>query len=161
MITSPTTRNSETSLVPGQFRDSPAALLSHSQIPSVDLAAYFFPDPNNSVYAALFNNGRMLGLECNICVPSKSIPASSNIPLTLHPTPLQLSTSHHTWFDRFPFPRMRDNMISLGSLFDAEDFLSDLFNMVSFKLKPGGVSWDPEVWMISCEFEEKWGYLFY
>jgi hypothetical protein len=117
--------------------------------------------PQLTVYSALYRNGTMLGLTCHVVIPAKSKPASSVIPDPLHHTPLQLSTVHHQWIDRFPFPRMRDNMIILSGIIDAECFLDDLFCLASFTLSPGGMSWDPEVWKIGKEFGEKWGYLFY
>jgi hypothetical protein len=103
----------------------------------------------------------MLGLTCGCLVPSKSSPCGSHIPEPLRPTALQLTTLHQTWIDRFPFPRMRDNMIGLNRIFNEEEFLRDLFNMHSFTIKSGGAFWDPRSWVIGRQFSEKWGYLFY
>lgn len=114
-----------------------------------------------SVYTALFNNGKMLGLTCGFVIPSKSSPCEAHIPEALHPTPLQLTTLHQLWIDRFPFPKMRDNMISLNRIFHEEDFLEDLFNMQSFEIRPGGKCWDPSAWKMGKIFGQKWGYLFY
>lgn len=103
----------------------------------------------------------MLGLTCGFVVPSKSTPCAPHIPESLHPTPLQLTTLHQLWIDRFPFPKMRDNMISLNRIFNEEDFLDDLFNMYSFEVRPGKDCWDPSAWKMGKGFAQKWGYLFY
>lgn len=114
-----------------------------------------------SVYAALFNNGAVLGITCSAAICSKSKPSSSRIPATLAPTSLQLSTVHPQWIDRFPFPRMRDNMITLMSIIDEEEFLADLFCLTSFSVRPGAAPWDPKAWKIGQDFSAKWGYLFF
>ena len=114
-----------------------------------------------SVYTALFNNGAMMGLSCSSVVPAKSSKVGPEIPEPLHPTPLQLTTIHPRWIDRFPFPKMRDNFINLGAIIDEEEFMRDLFSMESFTIQPGMSGWDPRAWIISKEFARKWGYLFY
>ncbi|KIW18349.1 hypothetical protein PV08_02637 [Exophiala spinifera] len=114
-----------------------------------------------SVYAALFHNGAMMGLTCSITFASKSKPFGQEIPESLRPTPLQLSTIHPQWIDRFPFPKMRDNMITLLSIIDEEEFLGDLFCLTSFTVDSRFASWDPSGWKIGNEFSAKWGYLFY
>ncbi|KAF2180554.1 hypothetical protein K469DRAFT_274587 [Zopfia rhizophila CBS 207.26] len=103
----------------------------------------------------------MLGLSYGTTVPAKSLPVASDIPPPLHPTPLQLITIHARWIDRFPFPKMRNNMISMSSIVDDEEFLSDLFTIPSFNLTPGRATWDPRAWKIEKSFAEKWGYLFF
>ena len=114
-----------------------------------------------SVYAALFNNGSMMGIACSVSIPSKSAIAGPEIPVSLKPTSLQLTTAHPLWIDRFPFPKMRDNMITLLGIIDEEEFLGDLFCLSSFTLEPGLASWDASAWKVGKEFSEKWGYLFY
>ncbi|KAJ9200434.1 hypothetical protein DTO164E3_4009 [Paecilomyces variotii] len=114
-----------------------------------------------TVYAALWENGAMMGLSCSTSVPARSSSAGSHIPEPLQPTSLQLTTIHPLWIDRFPFPRMRDNTITLLGLIQEDDFLRDLFCMDSFEIKPGGAPWDPTAWKIGKNFQEKWGYLFY
>lgn len=113
-----------------------------------------------TVWAALYINGSILGLTCAMCFPAKSKPAMPNVPAILHPTALQLYSIHPPWIDRFPFPRMRDNLITLIGLLEEEEFLQDLFCMSSFKIKSGGASWDPNSWSISKSFCKKWGFLF-
>ncbi|OCL12608.1 hypothetical protein AOQ84DRAFT_311937 [Glonium stellatum] len=103
----------------------------------------------------------MMGLTCSTSVPSKSRPVSLGIPLSLHPTTLQLTTIHVSWIDRFPFPHMRDTMITMSAVIDEEEFLRDLFTSPSFTLKAGKSSWDPEAWAIEKAFAEKWGFLLF
>ncbi len=115
----------------------------------------------SSVYAALFNNGTILGLRCGIQVPILSPPCTDKIPLSLHPTQLQMTVLHIPWIDRFPFPKMRDNAITHSCEgFDDEDFFCDLFTDESFEIKPGSYSWDPEAWVMTDRFRTKWGYFF-
>jgi hypothetical protein len=128
---------------------------------SLPIDQRIFPRPQLSVFAAMWDNGAMMGISCCCGFTAKSKVLGPEIPLSLHPTPLQLSRIHLTWIDRFPFPRMRDNMISLSGLFDEEVFLEDLFKEYSFTLVPGGLSYDPSAWRIGKEFALKWGYLFY
>jgi len=144
---------SRTAITPPSVCPFSAVVLDHFWLPAL---------PSLSVYAALYNNGRILGIPCLNKEPVfVSRPVTSEVPLPLHPTPMQLTTPHSPFIDRFPFMRMRDNMISLTGLLDEEDFIADLFSMTSFTLTPGGASWDPEAWKMSDEFGAKWGYLLY
>ena len=115
----------------------------------------------SSVFAALFNNGRILGIPCGIQVPILSRPCTAKVPLSLRPTHTQMHILHIPWIDRFPFPKMRDSVIQLSGIIDEEEFLGDLFTTDSFTILPGSVSWDPMRWIVAKPFEEKWGYLFY
>jgi len=114
-----------------------------------------------SVHGALYINGRLLGLKCSNTIPSKSTPATPDLPLPLYPTPIQLLTVHHRWLDMFPFPKMRDNAITMSAVIDEEEFLADLFIIPSFTILPGRACWDPRGWRMERGFAEKWGYLFY
>jgi hypothetical protein len=114
-----------------------------------------------TVLAALYFNGEILGLSCTSSPLGRSPPATIDTPLPLQPTPNQLMMVHYTSFDRFPFPRMRDNTISLISIIDTEDFIRDLFTMPTFTIRSGGASWDPSAWEMDKSFAEKWGFLFY
>lgn len=62
---------------------------------------------------------------------------------SLQQIPLRLETVHYELIDGFPFPRMRYNMISFFDLYNIEDFVTDLFMISTFPLKPGGESRDP------------------
>ena len=131
------------------------------QVPTSNPDRSFMSQLPGSVYAALFNNGSMMGLACSATVPDTSREFGPEIPDSLHPTKLQLTTIHPLWIDRFPFPKMRDNMITLLGIINEEEFLQDLFCLTSFTLEPGAEPWDPAAWKIGKEFSEKWGYLFY
>ncbi|KIV79893.1 hypothetical protein PV11_07434 [Exophiala sideris] len=133
------------------------AFISPSTKPDTCMQVYM----NGSVFTALFQNGAMMGLVCSSTFASKSTPFGSEIPATLRPTTLQINNVHPSWIDRFPFPKMRDNMITLLSVIDEEEFMADLFCMTSFTVDAGAASWDPRAWRIGKEFSAKWGYLFY
>lgn len=135
--------------------------LCQVQIPTSNPARTVCNPVPITVYSALWDNGAMMGLSCSTSVPARSSPAGSHIPETLQPTSLQLTTIHPLWIDRFPFPRMRDNTITLLGLIQEDDFLRDLFCMESFEIKPNAAPWDPAAWKIGKSFQEKWGYLFY
>lgn len=115
---------------------------------------------NNTVFTALFKNGRVLGVPCGSQMSRKS-KMRPGIPPPLQPTLLQTTTMHTSWIDRFPFPRMRDNFIMLNAVIDEEEFLQSLFDTHSFTIVPGTMSWDPNGWIMSKEFADEWGYLFY
>lgn len=117
------------------------------------------PHGNTSVYTALYFNGVILGIPCSFTAASKSSPAGPRIPLSLRPIPLQLDTVHYELIDRFPFPRMRYNMIALFDHYSIEDFVGDLFMTSTFMIKPGGESWDPGAWRIDADFKAKWRFL--
>jgi len=108
-----------------------------------------------SVYAALYKNGQMLGLECGKAKNSRSLYTCRTIPQHLRPTNLQRAVVHPDWIDRFPFPYMRDACISSLDTLDAEQFLGDLFMMSSFLVKDGYDSYDPHGWAITEAFKKK------
>jgi hypothetical protein len=110
---------------------------------------------------ALYINGQILNIPCSTVVPAKSQPVGPEIPLPLHPTELQLMTIHPPWIDRFPFPKMRNSLISLSGVIDEEEFVRDMLLMPSFEIVHGRMPWDPRAWKILRPFAEKWGYLFF
>lgn len=116
---------------------------------------------SGSVYCALFVNGSMMGISCSIPVTELSPRCGPEIPDSLQPTALQLTTPHPRWMDRFPFPKMRDNMITLMGIIDEEEFFADLFCLDSFEIKSGAAAWDPASWKMGKNFAKKWGYLFF
>lgn len=113
-----------------------------------------------TVIMALYINGEVLGLSCCTITPAKSKPATPEIPLPLRPTPTQLLTVHLSGIDRFPFPKVRDNVISMSGLIDEEEFGRDMFMMPSFSITPGGLAWNPKAWKVEKPFADKWGFLF-
>jgi len=72
---------------------------------------------------------------------------------------MQLTTIHARWIDRIPFPKMRDNLITLFGMLDDEEIIADIFTIPSFAITPGCASWDPRAWKIEKPFADKWGYL--
>lgn len=120
-----------------------------------------FPIPI-SLYCALWKNGELQGLKCSEHkLSSLSKDLGPHIPETLQPTALQLTIPHPGFIDRWPFPKMRDNLIvAVQGFINPEDFLNDIFNMPSFTIRPGYSPWDPAGWDIEPGFQEKWGFLF-
>lgn len=114
-----------------------------------------------NIWSALYVNGDFLGIACStLPAISPALVHPELVPVDLHPTPLQLTNYHPTWIDRFPFPHMRDRLISLLAVVDGEDFIRDIFCMESFQIKRGGNPWDPKAWIICKSFAAKWGFLF-
>lgn len=92
--------------------------------------------------------------------------ATDQIPLSLRPTAIQRSTPHHPWLDVFPFPNMRDNLItaSEGEDFDDEELCRDLMGFWDTHdsratLLVWGSPYDPRNWEVTPGFLEKWGWL--
>lgn len=132
-----------------------------SRTSAVSLDHWFLCWPAWSIYAALTKHGLMLGTSCAECVYDSVSPSEyESLPEALKPTPLQLVVPHRRWIDRFPFVRLRDNMILLSTLLDLDAFCGDLFNTASLTLRPSAPSWDPRSWVLGEEFASKWGYLF-
>jgi len=143
--------------------DSPAPeLIDDAAIKHHDTTFDRFKAPLESLafLSALFENGTILGVACGANFPSKSRPVAPEIPASLQPTILQLSTVHWQWIDRFPFPECRDEMIIQSGNIDEEDFLGDLINMETFRVTLGARSWDPTAFTICPTFQAKWGFLF-
>lgn len=86
---------------------------------------------------------------------------STDLPETLQPSPLQLTTPHPVWLDRLSFPRLRDNFILLIESIDMEEFYVDLFIKESFHVDPSKQSHDISAYYVLPEFRDKWGYLCY
>lgn len=53
-------------------------------------------------------------------------PLNPNIPLSLVPTRLQQKRLHSIWINLFPFPRVRDNLITREGSYDHWELLQDL-----------------------------------
>ncbi|KAF7189938.1 hypothetical protein HII31_08760 [Pseudocercospora fuligena] len=111
------------------------------------------------VYSALWKNGEFMNLSCGTLIPQLSKAFGPEVPGSLRPTDLQITTLHPPWIDRFPFPHMRENFIHLLGVIDPESFLQDIFNMPCFTIEPGGAPWDPKAWKMEKKFRDKWGYL--
>ncbi|VUC25155.1 unnamed protein product [Clonostachys rosea] len=98
-----------------------------------------------------------------LCTPGATLPASLMAD-HLGPTLLQLTVKHHPWIDLWPFPTMRDNILSCGEEYDDTELCLDL---VENYCGPSGMSgfrvwgdpWHPRNWEISEEFLIKWGWV--
>ena len=89
---------------------------------------------------------------------------TDHIPRSLRPTHVQLSIPHHPWLDVFPFPSMRDNLISWSHHFDDEDLCRDLMGFWDTHdshatLLVWGTPHDPHNWEVTPGFLAKWGWL--
>lgn len=89
---------------------------------------------------------------------------TDHIPRSLRPTQVQLSIPHHPWLDVFPFPSMRDNLISSSDHFDDEDLCRDLMGFWDTHdsratLLVWGTPHDPRNWEVTPGFLAKWGWL--
>ncbi|KAL2817895.1 hypothetical protein BDW59DRAFT_130169 [Aspergillus cavernicola] len=88
----------------------------------------------------------------------------ANIPVSLRPTEIQRTVPHHPWLDFFPFPRMRDCLITAAHLFDDEELCHDLMAFWDTKnsgatLLVWGPPWDPRNWEVTEGFVRKWGWM--
>jgi hypothetical protein len=113
--------------------------------------------------AALAHHGLMQSTDCQSCMVDIPSPAEYLLlPPALRPTALQLAVKHRNWIDRFPFPRLRDNLILLADRIDLSAFVYDLFNMPSLTLRENGerCTWNPSSWRLERGFARKWGHLF-
>jgi hypothetical protein len=83
-------------------------------------------------------------------------------PACLQPTVLQREMPHHPWIDLFPFPALRDNMLSQGEDLDDDDLCHDLVEVCHAPIERSGLivwsdSWDPLGW--EATFIGKWGWM--
>ena len=89
---------------------------------------------------------------------------TDHIPYSLRPTHVQLSIPHNPWLDVFPFPSMRDNLISSSDHFDDEELCRDLMGFWDTHdsratLLVWGSPHDLRNWEVTPEFVAKWGWL--
>lgn len=120
----------------------------------------YLDPPRDDLVMALGICGSLLGISCGLEVLRSSRP-TFNVPEILHPSPLQLTVPHYSWIDRWPFPRLRDNLIILAQTVNIEELVTDVFTMERCTVKKGRPAWDPNAWEISAAFREKWGFLFH
>ncbi|KKK21774.1 hypothetical protein ARAM_001701 [Aspergillus rambellii] len=82
------------------------------------------------------------------------------LPVSLRPTPLQRTQSHHPWMDCFPFPKLRDNLIAAGD-FDDDPLCRDIMGVWDTPSESSGLMvWgepsNAENWEVSEKFLRKW-----
>lgn len=94
-------------------------------------------------------------------------PAPAEIPLSLVPTPLQLSTPHDVWIDLLPESTMRNNAIRHMNMIDNDDLCRDIIgghfdgedNIELTGIVVWNDPWCPSGWEITEGFVKKWGFL--
>lgn len=128
-----------------------------------------------NINIAFANNATLIGFDRALICMDDSIsifnqsgpsPASSTRPQTLEPTPMQSNVVHHPWFDVFPFPKFRDNIIQAVAtgVLDDDDLCANIaeINYANTE-KPSLIVWgessNPQCWEASVLFLRKWGWL--
>ncbi|KAF7918747.1 uncharacterized protein EAE97_011842 [Botrytis byssoidea] len=125
-----------------------------------------------NVFRALFSNMVDLGFNLDWLTADAISPFFQNTsrvwdtscPASLCPTALQRQVSHHPYLDLFPFPELRDNMLSKGEDFDDDDLCHDLVEVGHAPSERSGLivwgsPWDPSSWEVTPEFVEKWPWM--
>lgn len=145
--------------------DLSANYIDSTDLSSMSMTQYGIPSPFSqpnfpfTVFTALYINGQIQGLTCSTTYSSRTPPPTPAIPLPLHPTMTQQLIIHPRWFDRLPFPTMRDTLIKLQGVIDEEEIIRDIFTMPSWTMISGRASWDPSAWKMEKEWAGKWGWL--
>lgn len=85
----------------------------------------------------------------------------SALPLSLQPTQLQQTRSHHPWIDFFPLARMRDNLLVALDSYDEDQLCVDIMgfwnpSMERCGLLVWGEPTDPRNWEVTERFLQKW-----
>ncbi|KAJ5279511.1 Protein of unknown function DUF3425 [Penicillium angulare] len=130
-----------------------------------------------NIQRAIIDNTRAMGMTMKSLQPDDAIsifnlsqPNLMNpipeaaIPPSLRPTMRQREIPHHPWLDFFPFPNLRDNLISAQDEIDDDDLCHDLMAFWDTRntgatLLVWGPSWEPTSWEVTPAFLEKWGFL--
>jgi hypothetical protein len=141
---------------PENMTQPPEVLYPETIDPMID--NHLFTIPGFSLCAALHNNARLQGISCLLPTARTTPPGTLDLPLPLHPTPLQMARIHLPYIDCFPIPKLRDKLIIWNGLVDEEDFCADLLGTSSFVVQ-GMQSWDPAGWVVDRTFKEKWRFL--
>ncbi|KAL4979767.1 hypothetical protein BDW66DRAFT_95921 [Aspergillus desertorum] len=124
-----------------------------------------------NVFRAFMTNMQILGMSAGpewmedeaISPFSTSMPGYlpvEKLPVSLRPTTLQRSRTHHPWLDFFPFPRIRDNLIMAGD-FDDHPLCEDIMGFWNVTdeacgLLVWGEAHDPRNWEASENFLRRW-----
>ncbi|KAH8665394.1 hypothetical protein BGZ61DRAFT_366457, partial [Ilyonectria robusta] len=120
---------------------------------------------------ALVINARLMGITQGIMVPGSrsqlpsedvDIAAHNSLPLSLRPTHLQLTISHHPWIDILPFPEIRDNLLRHDeNSYCKKELCRDLRGFQAVAGGCGGIiawgdPWDSRGWEVTEAFASKW-----
>ncbi|KAH6983545.1 hypothetical protein BKA56DRAFT_631816 [Ilyonectria sp. MPI-CAGE-AT-0026] len=116
-------------------------------------------------------NARVMGITQDIMVPGSrsqltskdgDIAAHNSLPLSLRPTHLQLTISHHPWIDILPFPEIRDNLLRHDeNSYCKKELCRDLRGFQAVADGCGGIiawgdPWDSRGWEVTEAFASKW-----
>ncbi|OQE25059.1 hypothetical protein PENSTE_c006G00110 [Penicillium steckii] len=128
------------------------------------------------VYRAFLRNLAILGVEphrdwtsqdtisrFNTCTPEHI--NEKELPVSLRPTEIQLKIPYHPWLDFFPFPKMRDNLISAGDKLDDAQFCVEVMGFWdistnSCSILVWGEPSDPNSWEITEAFLKRWPWVY-
>ncbi|KIN00629.1 hypothetical protein OIDMADRAFT_180825 [Oidiodendron maius Zn] len=153
----PTFRNQDQLIQLAEQNSLPVTSSSH---PHPVTETHFLHMPIEGLFSALHNNSRLLGISCLFPLPRQSPMGSHELPLPLHPVPLQMEILHLPYIDCLPLPALRHNLILFSELVDDEAFCLDLMSSTSFIIV-GSQSWDPSGWQASPDFKSRWPILFH
>ncbi|KUJ10542.1 uncharacterized protein LY89DRAFT_656375 [Mollisia scopiformis] len=122
-----------------------------------------------NVFRALLSNTATLGISYEWLGSDEAIsPLSSPVPginpftpVSLLPTELQRTITHHPWIDVFPFPAMRNNMLLAEDQYDEMALCNDLVEFCTLPNEKTGLivwkdPWDPSGWEVSETFARRW-----
>ncbi|KAJ9649903.1 hypothetical protein H2198_010778, partial [Neophaeococcomyces mojaviensis] len=125
-----------------------------------------------NVYRAFVHNMLLIGITWEWMADDSVSPISvtgprmpmADLPISLQPTGLQRTQTHHTWIDLFPLPAMRDNLIQAGNRWDDEELCTDIMGFWEgnsdghASLIVWGDPSDPSNWELTKGFMKKWGW---
>jgi hypothetical protein len=125
-----------------------------------------------NMYRALLDNAHIIGYTMDGIKHEDSLSLFYNtspdfdwqLPASLRPTSIQRLVPHHPWFDLFPIPRMRDNLILAGDSLDEGNLCLDLTGFTAGRaVRPGiaiwGEAWDPLCCEVTKGFARNWRWL--
>lgn len=95
---------------------------------------------------------------------SNSLGTFSDCPSHLQPTPLQKVINHHPWIDLFPVPRLRDNILARGDLFDDGLLCFDIVELCGGQNEQSGLfvwgdPWNLRSWEVGEGFFRNWSWV--
>jgi len=120
---------------------------------------------------AFFKVSQMLNITCDGAMRTSRLPgpstSSSEHPVSLHPenpfpvslfpTPRQLTVPHRLYIDIIPFPNLRDRILASQDTINELQLILDL--MADDWRFWGAEPWEPEGWEIGERFAAKWWFL--
>ncbi|KAF8856182.1 hypothetical protein BDZ45DRAFT_692032 [Acephala macrosclerotiorum] len=136
------------------------------KLPSPLTDTHFIVLQTTRTLTAMLYNASLLKIACSqVRGRSIFIPSSLSTPISLSPTPLQLSLPHWPYIDILPLPALRNKLLQAHDLIDPQDIWIDLIegNRIGegdMGIKVwGNRSWDERGWEIGRGFATKWWFL--